>query len=100
MHRRLSPLLGAVAMLAGAASSAQSAVIDPPPPRDDKPERPQRVSYAAYGIPFPGLRHVSKQTLSGPPAPPTSNILDRFVRKMKREVRKDRMRLRKRRGWR
>lgn len=92
MHRNTFSAAAMLALMVGAGGQVER----PPLARDDKPARPQRSPlYGYYGIPFPHLKHVSRETLN---RPHQGGML--VVRAERRARRKARMRLRKRRGWR
>lgn len=95
MRRNLAMTVALATLGVGAGGEVLPAA---PRPKDEKPQRRQRSTmYGGYGIPYPGLKHVSRESMNLPPSTPSGANL---ARGPKRKTRKARMRLRKRRGWR
>lgn len=97
--------IGLAALMAMGAIGMPAPVERPPPADDRKPApRGDRSLSGYWGIPYPHLKHVSRETMNRPPRASTDAPLDAIqviVKRLKRRSRrKARMRLRKRRGWR
>lgn len=92
--------LAATAMLmtlATANASTSPASLPNNDHRDDPRRRQRTPLYGIYGIPYPHLHHVSRETLNRPRVGTTNSLLQREDRRARR---KQHMQLRKRRGWR
>jgi hypothetical protein len=106
MRRNTMGMASMLALMVGA--GGRVAPSEPPLARDEKQERRQRRSHG-WGIPYPNLHHVSRETLNLPPK--GRRIIEAGGdighalaagddRDARRAGRRRRMKLRKLRGWR
>jgi hypothetical protein len=65
MRRNTLSMASMLALMVGA--GGQVATSSPPLAPDEKRARPRYAVHAGYGIPYPNLHHVSRETLNRVP---------------------------------